>query len=430
MKLKPTDEVTACVFDYGYFPSLAQKLSASFRKVFYYAPIEAEYSNIKFHVIGEGIPNVTRLLEPFDPATFNRTDLFIFPDIGYAKLQAFLVEQDKAVWGSKAATYLELYRSAFLSVLKDLGLSVPKHKIVYGLSALMTALKGVKNKWIKLDIYRDNMETWHHIDYEHSIPMLSYLSTELGGAAETCVFVIQDEIPDAQENGYDGYCIDGQFPSRSFQGYEKKNELYLGAWMKNDDLPENIRMVNEAFAPKLKEIKYRNFFATEIRNEFFIDPTPRMAGQSQEQLLENCTNLADIVWHGANGELIEPDFAHRFGATATIHYEEVPGEGWRSIVIPKKEQKWFKMGKYMQDGEIYHFPPNKSDEIGVVIGVGDTIEDTINDLKAHLDAVENEPIHAEVEGFADILRDAKEAAKHGDAFTKQTIPSPKIVIDS
>jgi hypothetical protein len=428
MKLKPPSGVVACVVDYGYFPSLAATLSKSYSRVYYYTPFESEYGNINRYIIGEGIPGVERLNDLFDPKTFASIDLFVFPDIGYVALQRFLESQGKAVWGSREATNLELYRSLFLEALDEMGLPVPKSKVVKGVAALESLLKKERDKWVKIDLYRENMETWHHLDYEHSLPMLRYLAATFGGVSETITFVVQDPIPDAQENGYDGYSVDGQFPSRSFQGYEKKNELYLGAWLPAKEMPENVLRVNEAIAPKLKSINYRNFFATELRDEFFIDPTPRMAGQSQEHLLENCTNLADIIWAGANGTLLEPEFKHKFGASATLHYEDIPGEGWRSVRIPSKAQRWFKMGNYCQDGEIYNFPPCHSDEIGVVIGMGDTIEATIADLKTHLKAIEDEPVCAEVEGFADILRDAAKAQEAGEGFTKAPIPPPEVAI--
>ena len=106
---------------------------------------------------------------------------------------------------------------------------------------------------------------------------MSYMRDEFGGVSEKIVFIVQEPIPDAVEVGYDGFSIDGKYPGKSFQGYELKNELYLGSWLESDEMPEMVIRVNEAIAPVLKKLGYRNFIASEIRDEFFIDITPRLS---------------------------------------------------------------------------------------------------------------------------------------------------------
>src|SRR5262249_54878008 len=107
---------------------------------------------------------------------------------------------------------------------------------------------------------------------------------------------------------------------------------------------------------------------------------------------------------GANGELIEPEFNAKFAAEATLHYHTIPDEeAWRVLRIPDEIRGCFKLYKYCRDGEVYYFPPQDNDEVGVVIGTGDTIEDAIGSLKENLKMIEDEPIHAEVNDFSDIL---------------------------
>src|SRR5262249_501608 len=139
------------------------------------------------------------------------------------------------------------------------------------------------------------------------------------------VFVVQDDIESDMELGYDGWCIDGEYPPFSFQGYEKKNQLYLGSVMSLDDLPDEIKVVNDAMSVVLERYGYRGWWATEMRVyagvPYFIDPTPRHPGQTGEHQLETIKNLADVIWQGANGRIVEPEFEWRFAAEATLHYE-------------------------------------------------------------------------------------------------------------
>ena len=429
-KIKPVSEVTACVFDYGTFISLADKMSETYKKVYYYTPTSQEFYSIKDLMKAEGMKKVERTNDVFDPKIFDTIDLFIFPDIGYGGLQKYLRTVGKAVWGSMGGDELETYRTLFLNTVKSMELPMIHTETVKGLKNLREHLKGVENKWIKVNLFRGNMETWHHIDIEHSEPQLNKLAVEFGGMQEHVTFVVQDYIKSQVEIGYDGWTVDGEFPESSFQGYEKKNELYLGSLKKRKDLPKEVKLINEAMSPLLKKMKYRNFIATEIRVAdgvpYFIDPTMRMPGQTGEQMLETCTNLADVIWQGANGKLIKPEFKYEFAAEATMHYKT---EGdWSILKIPEKIRQWFKLYHYCESGGFFHFPPKENDEVGVVLGVGDSIEKAIDDLKGHLKAIKKEPVDCDTEGFLDIIESIKEAEKNGIHFTSKKIPDPKSVI--
>jgi hypothetical protein len=257
--------------------------------------------------------------------------------------------------------------------------------------------------------------------------MLNSLDVDFGGVSEEVVFVVQAPIPDAQEVGYDGFCVDGRFPRRSFQGYELKNELYLGSWLEEGEMPPQVVKVNDAMAPLLKQMGYRNFIATEIRDEYFIDPTMRMAGQTQEHLLESMTNLAEVIWEGANGKLVEPSFSHKFAAEATLHYK--PGtDDWMVIRVPEELRRWVKPYHCCEIGGAWHFPPHQSDEVGVVIGLGNTVKAAIDSLKEHYEALAAEPVTAKVEGFVELLKEIEEAQSKGIRFSKKPLPAPAAVI--
>lgn len=428
---KDVSEVVACIVDYGSFICLAEKLAETYEKVYYYTPTSQEFYSIDDLVKADGLNKVERVEDIFDPEFLEKVDLFVFPDIGYGGLQKYLRSIGKAVWGSMGADDLEIYRTEFLKTLKALKLPIIHTETVTGLKELREHLKGVENKWVKINKYRGNMETWHHIDYEHSIPELDRLSVEFGGMQNYVKFVVQDYIKTDVEIGYDGWCVDGEFPSQSFQGYEKKNELYLGSLLSADKLPKEVKLINEALSPILKEMGYRNFIATEIRIKdgvpYFIDPTMRMPGQTGEQLLETCSNLAEVIWHGSRGELIDPEFKYKFAAAATMHY--TAGGEWKVLKIPKEIEQWVKLYHYCKVDDLYHFPPKSNDELGVVLGCGNTIEKAIDSLKDNLEYLKSESVKCKLEGFAELLKDIKEAEKFGVKFTTQKIPDPKIAIE-
>ena len=434
--MKPIEDVTACV-------SISARLLASLkssrrraRRSTTTRRCEAEYRDISDFMRGYGLDNVEKIDEFLNPKILDSVDLFVFPDIGYGDMQRHLRRIGKAVWGHMGATTLELYRDQFLEILEGVGLPTIPSKTIVGLSALREHLKTVEDKWIKVNCFRANSETWHHLDYEHSEDYLDDLAVIFGGAKEIVLFVVQDNLKSDMEIGYDGWCIDGQFPQSSFQGYEKKNELYLGSELSYEDLPDEIKTVNEAMAPVLKSFGYRGWWATEIRIKdgvpYFIDPTPRMPGQTGEHQLETCTNFAEVIWYGANGIVIPPEFRWRFAVEATLHFDggakhdQIVKE-WRTLRIPKNVERWVKLYRYGKIDGVYKFAPDMSGEPGVVIGAGNTVEAAIAHLKKNLKMLKDLPVHANVAGFASLLESVKEAAKHGIAFGGR-IPEPEDIV--
>jgi hypothetical protein len=431
-KIKDAKDVVACICDYGYFISLARTLAKTYKKVYYHSPIDGEYVDIDNCVFGKGFKEIERLDNPLHPDALPKIDLFIFPDIGYASLQRHLREIGRAVWGSFDATELELYRTLFLEQIKKLGLPYAPYKVVQGVTALGEHLKTVKDKWIKIDRYRKSMETWHHIDYEHSQRELERLAIVFGGVKEEIIFVVQDTIKTDYETGSDTWCIDGKYPSYCFQGYEDKNELYLASLTKTSSLASQITDVNNSFAPIFKKFGYRNFMATEIRvkdkKPYFIDPTFRMPGMSGEHILETCSNLAEVIWNGANGIFVEPIFRYKFAAVTSAHYMAGEANEWGTVRVPKEIDQWVKFSHCCIIDGMYHFPPGDKLDLGVVIGVGNTIKEALNMLKKNTDALKDEPISFKIEGFFDILKSIREAEKNGIKFSNEPIPSDEEIL--
>lgn len=432
--MKSATETTACVVDYGTFIGLAERLSESYSKVYYYSPFEQEYEGIKTCVIGDGIKRLERMDEFLEPSVLNTIDLFVFPDIGYGGLQRHLRSIGKLVWGSMGASEFELYRTRFLKLIGTLGLRVLPYKTVKGVTSLCEYLKSVERKWVKVNRLREDMETWFHLDWDHSQRELERLAIKFGGLKEHVVFVVQDEIEDASEIGYDGYTVNGKYPSVCFSGYEKKNELYLGSLLKYDQVPEPVQAVNSALSKVFEEYGYCNHFASEIRavnnDEFyFIDPTMRMAGQTMEHQFRSCTNLPEIILHGAAGELVDPEYESRFAAEATLHYTSGCAEDWKVLRVPDEARFCTSFYHFCEGDGLFHFPPGRNDEVGVVFGFGDTIEGALDSLKENMGLFGDQPVSIRFEDFSKLLEEIRLAEENGMEFTSQTVPEPETALD-
>lgn len=436
--MKSLQEISAIVIDYGSFPCLADMLGRHMAKCCYYTPYETEYREIARCCLGDGFHRFQRVDDFMSPDVFDSIDLWVFPDIGFGGLQRYLRKQGKLVWGSMGASDLELYRTRFLNVVQGAGLPVVKSVKLRGLSKLAEHLKGCEDQWVKINRYRADMETWHHLDYEHSKRELERLSMQFGPMREHVVFVVQESINGTEEEpvlevGFDGWSVDGEFPAECYQGYEAKNELYLGSLLKYGDMPDAVRAVNQAMAPALREFGYRNFWATEIRVKgddfYFIDPTARMAGQTMEHLMETCENLAEVIYEGAQGNLIEAEFAAPFAAEATLHHKvQNACAGWKTLRVPKEIERWVKPYRCCMIDGAYQFPPLMNDELGVVCGLGDSIEEAIQSLKNNFEPLEKEPVEIHPAGFADLLKQIQDAEEAGVMFSDQPVPDPQDVL--
>lgn len=426
--MKDASDVICCVHDYGAFAYLANDLGRSFKKVFYTTPDhETEFQSLGKCCIGDGLEGCERMDDWMEH--IDEIQLHIFPDIAMVGAQKYLRSIGKPVFGSFDATGLEMSRTEFLKFVKETGLPVAPSETVIGVSALAKTLRESKEPlWIKANRFRDDMETWHHFSAIHSDRDIEDLSVVFGPLKEEVVFVVQKEIPSDLEIGFDGLAIGDWMPAETYMGPEKKNELYLGAKTKYAKLPDALKQVNEAIKPYLKKIGYRNFLATEVRvakdgTPFFIDPTFRMPGQTGEHMTETCSNLAEVIWAGAHGEHVEPKLTAPFVAQATMAFTG-DSNHWRSLEVPEKVARWTKLYHYCELDGVAHFPPRDSDELGVIIGTGQTINLAIKNLNKNFEAYDGQPVSIKPEGFAKLLSDIQKSEAKGVEFTDQKIPDP------
>lgn len=399
--MKETSEVTFCVLDHNLFLPLALRLAREAKRVLYWTPTEKGFPLINDGVIGRGFDEIERC-DDFFPL-LDEIDCFCCPDIQHAGLQLHLESIGKNVWGSRYGDSLELERVKFLNTLKEIGLPEVPFRSIIGLDELREYLKEHDDKFIKISRWRGTMETWHHVNYKTSEPMLDMLSVRFGAVKNAIPFVVCDPIETDIELGYDGFCIDGQFPETcALSGYEYKDKGYITSVVPYSDLPSEVTVVNDAMAPLLKDFRYKNFFSTEIRvkdgQSYYIDPCQRCPSPATEAQLELYENLGDIIWHGSQGELIEPITSAKFAVEAVMCMK-ADKTMWRTLEVPESIKQWVKIGSCCYIDGQYAIPPDGGgdDEIGWMLGIGDTIQEAIDHLKENVELLGDCRVHVNVE---------------------------------
>lgn len=426
---------TACVVDHGLFLELALRLARDgFGKVFYHTPWEKGFPLLNDGIIGDGFEEegVIRCDDIFDH--LREIDLFVFPDVQHHSLQKHLALLDKPVWGSRRGDELELYRELLKKKQKELGMDVPEYAVVTGLTALREFLEDKENVFVKMSKFRGSHETWKWINSELSGGYIDELRVRFGGASEQIPFVVEFGIDTDIEVGYDGYCIDGKFPSIALTGLEKKDQGYIGVVTKYEDMPDQVVSVNEALADTLKAYRYRNLISTEIRvkddKNYLIDLTCRFPSPSGEAQLELWGNLPEIMWQGAWGGMLDPEPTAQFCAEAIVQHNG-DEKNWRVMDIPDSVRQWVKLYHCCKIDGRYHIPPadHLGETIGAVIGLGDTMEEAIDAMNEHAAEISHNQITINADSMVDILDEFHEAEKQGVPLTDQPVPKPETALD-
>jgi hypothetical protein len=159
------------------------------------------------------------------------------------------------------------------------------------------------------------------------------------------------------------------------------------------DLPEGIRTVNSGLANLFRDWTYRGFFSSEIRvkgnKPYLIDPCCRMASPPGELYQYMMENLADIIWHGAVGELVEPVFRDTWGAQLVMRSSWAE-QNWQPIDFPPGVRENVKLHYVTRiQGRHYVIPQQiEMAEIGSVIATGDSPEAAIKNVTKIAEKIE------------------------------------------
>jgi hypothetical protein len=398
------------VYDNGLFVSTAVALSKYFGKVSYCTPWNGSgFPKSNMRLIGQGIPGIDWVEDVFDK--INTVDIFAFPDCYSGALQVHIARDlNIPVWGSRRGDELELFREAAKLHFKNLGLPVGKYEVVYGLDSLRKFLQKHDNQWVKIEVTRGDMETFHAKNYELIEPKLDELEHNLGALKQVIKFIVEESIDDAVETGIDIFAVDDQLPSKAMVGIEIKDKGYVGQIKDYSSLPNVITDFCEAIRPTLKSYNYRNFYSTENRvikdhTSFMNDFCARQGSPPSELYLKMLKNFGDIVWYGAQGELVEPEWSDEFGAEVLIQ-SSWADKNWQAVEYPKELDENVVLRNHTIINEKHYAMPQSVGipEIGAVIATGKTREEAINKVKDYCEKVEGYYL----EMFCDSLDTAEE----------------------
>lgn len=418
----------ACVVDHGLFVHIAQCLAEKFKHVFYVGPTERLMPHISDFVVGDGFENITRVTGLW--SVKEECDCFVFPDIGFSGEQAELRKQGKSVWGHHGADILEVNKGRFLQVLEEIGMEVPPHILIKGLTGLREHLWDLEDKFIKVSRWRGDWETFHWRNRVLDSGSLDCAAYRLGPMKDLITFYVFDKIDTPIEDGVDSFFVNGQWPKRVLHAMERKDKSLLGAMQDVSDVAPNVWGINEKFGPVLSEYGYQGAFSTEARvndKTYFIDPTMRFGSPPSQLQTVLIKNLPEIIWHGANGELVESETPEEFGGQALITSDREKDE-WLPFQMPDELRPFVKSAFSCEADGVFTIAPNPLENwAGWLVATGDNFEEVIERLKERKEMLPC-GFDCDLASVGDVLKEMDEAEEKGITISDQPVPEPAAVL--
>lgn len=375
------------------FVSFAERLARDFKRVLLHVPHAGSFPNMNEGRVGLGLLNV-ELVDSVFGEHFEEVDLFCFPDLTHAALQVHLEGLGKRVWGARYGEELELSRGLCKEEMEKVGLPVQPWKSVKGLSALASHLKANANQHVKIDRWRGVTESFFSPRYDLVEPKLDGIAHDLGAFKEELEFLVEDDLPDRVEAGIDTFCIDGEYPNQTMVGIEAKDTGYICQVRPWSKIPEPLRRWNERMSPLFERAGSRTFLSNEIRigkdkEPYMIDATVRMPSPPGELIQELFLNLSEVIWEGANGNLIEPVMAGQWGVEVILK-SAWAASNHQPIFVPEGFQNFVKIYNEVRiDGKRYAATQDEEmPECAAVVGYGETLEQAVEMVREIGESIE------------------------------------------
>jgi hypothetical protein len=373
--------------DYGHYIDVAIELSKYFKEVLYYIEYRDGFPRASKKIIGKGVDNITRVYNIDDYE--NEADIFFFSDLFFGSRVDRLRAEGKLVYGAGKGDQLEINRSGFKLLMKELNMPVNEYSVVKGISKLREYLQEHDNVYVKLNSdIRGELESSHSENYKLFEPVLNSLQHTLGLDAEDVEFLVEQPIMPAIEYGYDGFTIDGRYPNKTLFGIEVKDSGYCGVISDYDKLPQSVKEYNEKLSSTLQTYGYRGNIGNEIRHQpkgdaYLIDIYCRLPQPPTSLQIRMIENYGEIVWLIAYGIVPEIKFKYKYGAQIIIKSDWARNEP-QAIYFPEKYKDFISIKNLVIQDGIYYYVPQigcEMEEIGACVGMGNTLSEAISQAK-------------------------------------------------
>jgi len=399
---------------------MALKLCEVYDKVYYYCEWRDAFPKADKALIGigfedEGLISIDNF---FDYVDDDEVGAIYFFDTYSGDIAEDCKRRGKTVFGGGNAEMLENDRWFGRQLQKKVGLPTQPTVKIKGIEKLREYLKANDNVVVKINKLRGDLESFYSKNYESVETILDYYASVLGLRQELVEFIVEDYIPGI-EPGTDLFIVDGKYPNYGLFAYEMKGAGYAAKVMKYEDIPEQVRLVNDKLAIFFEKLKARTLFSTEVRIDerdkkgYLIDATVRAGLPVPTSVeMEIYDNFAEAIKEAAHGNLIELKPRWQYGVGVALD-TNLTDEPWLNIQIPEKLRKFYKFRKVLKFKNKYFVIP-KMPGIVTVLGFGNTLDDAIEMCKQNMEQVYGVGLQKNIGGLLAIKEEIEKAKKEYD----------------
>jgi len=409
------------VHDLGIFLEQANALAEGGKnEVIYCTPWASAYPKFADFCIGLDFEHVRKADKHGNPLLFwdwvEWADCVVSFDVHQNDELAYIRNKypNKSTWGSGLGERLEADRIALKQWIKAIGLPMQKYAVVEGLTKLREYIKTNPDKFVKMNIFRGDMESFHAKDAEFNDLQFDKMAVAYGPKKESIKFMVEDMIDTDVEIGYDGFFNGMNYADKCFVGYEFHKNAYLAKVTDFEDLPDQIYETMDAFTPVLQKLDFRGALSTEEKivsktEHYFLDICSRLPSPLSQLYPVMIKNWAEVVYKFGLKQDVELDIENRYVGAIALESEYAKDNFLRIDVDKKNRDKIRFQSACMNAGKYYAVKGNSN--VCVLVAGGDSVDDVLSKLKDYAKLVDGHGIDKDDVNGMDVMKEIIEKGK-------------------
>ena len=362
----------------------AARLARDFGTVEYYTPWQKMGPTLDERSIGDGVEGVTRIQQFLHEV--DSVDLFYFVDAGAGDMAQMLRDNGHRVFGAGDAERLEFDRMHMRKIQSELGLPTQHTVKIKGCRKLQEYLAKHKNRVVKLDVVRGDMESFVSDDLFRVDQQIHKMKFDFGPFKDDFEFIVEEKI-DGAEIGFDVFFTGTDFLLPYLWGLEHEY-AYLGRY--EWELPPILRPSMSALRGVLAAYDYRGAVSVELRcpsasKAYLIDMTCRFPYPLSLIYTESIKNYSEVIWKVAGGEEVKIEPAAQYVGMCSLltHYTE---KAWTLLDVKPKDRDHVKMERFAKyEGKYYAV--RGEDNVFTLIAAENSIKKVVSKIEEGLEDI-------------------------------------------
>jgi len=377
------------VYDFGLALEHALRLARDGHNVTYFTPWARGFPRFEDYAPGLGYEDVGLKKTLYFFEEIPKNDLIVFFDVGAGDLCQFLRQNlDIPVYGAGEGEKLENHRILMRRLQKKIGLPTQYTVEIKGIPMLRKYLERNPNKFVKLDIFRGDVESFYAKTYDDVELYLDEIEVALGPFNEIYEFMVEDFI-EGIEPGFDLFFNGKDWVKPYLWGVEQNKSCYVGKYV--DTLPEPLQLIADKLKPILQKIDYRGALSTEVRVDknktpYLIDVCARLPFPLSAVYTESIRNYSEVIYKVAKSEDVKLDVAGKYVVAVPLSTKHADTH-WVKLIFDEKYKKFIKTRISAKvDGNYYAV--KGMDTVFVLVAVGDDYHKLIKIMEALVEKVD------------------------------------------